>query len=418
MPLLDKLAPGVRPNHRHIYHGDCIEIMATWPDHCVDCVFADPPYNLQLRKGLTRPEGTPANGVSDGWDRFADFAAYDDFTRQWLGQVQRLLKPRGSVWVIGSYHNIFRIGTCLQDLGFWLLNDVIWLKPNPMPNFKGTRLTNAHETLIWAAPSGTSRPQFHYWEMKNLNGGRQMRSDWRLPEGDAWDIPLCTRGERLTDEDGRKVHATQKPAALLYRVIQAATTPGQVILDPFFGTGTTGFVAEALGRRWIGIEREQTYLTAALARLKQAPPTPAADWIAPTQTRKPPRVPIGVLVEGGWLGIGQTLFDRSGQPRARLCSDGTVQTGPTPQTKQKEGRRSPVPVIRGSIHAVGARLQNHETCNGWTFWQVQDPRAPGRLVSLATVRARFLRQTHPEHPENLAEPTLPFDEVDLFRPNG
>ena len=244
-----------------ILRGDCIRMMRMLPGGSIDCVFADPPYNLQLRGELRRPDDSLVDGVDDEWDRFTDFPAYDAFTREWLGECRRLLRKDGTLWVIGSYHNIFRIGAALQDLGFWLLNDIVWRKSNPMPNFRGRRFTNAHETLIWAARGRDSRHRFNYQAMKALNDDLQMRSDWLLP--------LCTGPERLRNQHGLKLHPTQKPEALLHRVLLAATAPGDVVLDPFLGTGTTAVVAKRLGRHFIGIERHPAYVEAALGRVRR-----------------------------------------------------------------------------------------------------------------------------------------------------
>ena len=222
-----------------IIEGDCIEAMAALPDGSVDLVFADPPYNMQLGGELTRPDQSHVDGVDDEWDKFADFATYDEFTRAWLSEARRVLKPNGAIWVIGSYHNVFRLGTALQDLGFWILNDIVWRKTNPMPNFKGTRFTNAHETLIWAARSKDAKYTFHYDALKMLNDDLQMRSDWTLP--------ICTGGERLKDREGRKLHSTQKPEALLHRVVLATTKPGEVVLDPVLRHGHHGRGGEAVG---------------------------------------------------------------------------------------------------------------------------------------------------------------------------
>jgi modification methylase len=328
-----------------ILEGDCLQILATLPDKSVDLVFADPPYNLQLGGELLRPDNSRVDAVDDHWDQFASFEAYDRFTRQWLAQCRRVLKDDGSLWVIGSYHNIFRVGSALQDLGFWILNDVIWRKSNPMPNFKGTRFTNAHETLIWAAKSrGQKRYTFNYDAMKMANDELQMRSDWTLA--------LCTGEERVKDGAGRKAHPTQKPEALLHRVILSASRPGDLILDPFFGVGTTGAAAKRLGRRFIGIERETDY--AALARQRIAKVTPAApeDLEVTGSKRAEPRVPFGRIVEAGLLRPGDVLYCPQGRHAARVRPDGSLAVGD----------------ISGSIHKVGAMVQAQPACNGWTYW--------------------------------------------------
>ncbi len=330
-----------------LIEGDCIETMQALPAGSVDVIFADPPYNLQLGGGLTRPDNSEVDGVDDAWDRFDDFAAYDAFTRAWLSAAQTLLKPSGSLWVIGSYHNIFRIGTALQDLGYWLLNDIIWRKTNPMPNFRGRRFTNAHETLIWAAPGKDSRYTFNYDAMKALNDDLQMRSDW--------EFPLCTGRERLKDPQGRKAHPTQKPEALLYRVINATTQPGDVVLDPFSGSGTTAAVAKKLDRRFIGIERDKDYLRVARSRLNAVQIGSGAALALP-QKRRQKRIPFGRLLEQGLLTPGDYLFCKKRRHEAQVQADGTLLAD------------SLFGSIRGSIHKVGAAVQEAEACNGWTFW--------------------------------------------------
>lgn len=340
--------------------GDCIDHMNALPAGSVDLIFADPPYNLQLDQGLTRPDQSKVDAVDDEWDKFESFAHYDAFTRAWLKAARRVLKPDGALWVIGSYHNIFRVGTALQDLDFWMLNDVIWRKANPMPNFRGTRFTNAHETLIWAARSQKSRVTFNYEALKLANDDTQMRSDWLFP--------ICTGAERLTDSDGEKVHPTQKPEALLYRVLSATTKPGDVVLDPFFGTGTTGAVAKKLGRHFIGIEREDSYIAAALKRIASVRPY-SAEAIAPTQTkRSAPRVAFGSLIEMGMIQPGTFLHDERMRFTAMVRADGSLVSGEH----------------AGSIHKVGALVQNAEACNGWTFWHAE---LDGRLAPIDTFRA-------------------------------
>ncbi len=344
-----------------ILTGDCIELMATMPSGSVDLIFADPPYNLQLQGPLHRPDNSLVDAVDEDWDRFADFEAYDRFTRAWLTEARRLLKPDGAIWVIGSYHNIFRIGAALQDLGFWLLNDVIWRKVNPMPNFRGRRLTNAHETLIWASRTKASRYTFHYEALKALNDGVQMRSDWL--------IPLCTGSERLKDETGRKAHPTQKPEALLYRIILGTTNPGDIVLDPFFGTGTTGAVAKALGRRFIGIERDPFYVRLARERIARVRPLPKEAIQALGGKREEPRIPFGQLVERGLLRPGEVLVGPRGQA-AKVRADGTLVA---------DG-------ITGSIHQVGAQLEGAPSCNGWTFWHFQ---RDGKLIPIDVLRQQL-----------------------------
>jgi len=330
-----------------IIHGDCIAEMEKLPPGSVDLVFADPPYNLQLEGRLTRPDQSEVDGVDDAWDRFSSFADYDAFTRAWLLQARRALKPDGTLWVIGSYHNIFRVGAILQDLGFWILNDIVWRKSNPMPNFRGRRFTNAHETMIWASrDAGARNYAFNYDALKVFNDDLQMRSDWTLP--------LCTGGERLK-VDGKKVHATQKPEALLYRVLLSSSNPGDVVLDPFFGTGTTGAVAKKLGRHFIGIEREGDYVEAAAARIAGVEPADLVSIATTRGKRAEPRVPFGSLIEAGLISPGTVLTDASGRNEAIVRMDGSLQWGTT----------------SGSIHRVGAIVQGLEACNGWTYWHVE-----------------------------------------------
>src|SRR4051812_6610763 len=342
-------APALAPDLPldQIIRKDCIAAMAALPDACIDMVFADPPYNLQLGGDLFRPEGGLVDAVNDEWDKFDTFQAYDDFTRAWLREARRILKPNGTLWVIGSYHNIFRVGAALQDAGYWILNDIIWRKSNPMPNFRGTRFTNAHETLIWASRSEDSRYTFNYRAMKALNDELQMRSDWLLP--------ICSGGERVKD-GGAKAHPTQKPESLLYRVLLACTNPGDVVLDPFFGTGTTGAVAKRLGRRWIGIEREPGYCDVARERIEAALPLDESalkTMQAPTAAQK---VAFGVLVETGMLKPGAALMDAKRRWQATVRADGSLEAGGA----------------TGSIHKLGATLQGAPSCNGWTFWHYED----------------------------------------------
>ncbi|WP_392664324.1 site-specific DNA-methyltransferase [Amaricoccus sp. B4] len=340
-----KTAPEARSLETGVIHaGDCIEVMRSLPAGSVDLIFADPPYNLQLRGDLHRPDNSRVDAVDDEWDRFASFAAYDEFSRNWLAAARRLLKPDGAIWVIGSYHNIFRLGTAIQDAGYWILNDVVWRKTNPMPNFRGKRLTNAHETMIWAAKSDRSKYTFNYEAMKALNDGVQMRSDWV--------IPLCTGGERLKNEEGEKAHPTQKPEALLHRVLVASTRQNGVVLDPFFGTGTTGAVAKRLGRRWIGIEREAAYRRVAEKRIGAVRPLDKDVAAITPAKRAEPRVAFGLLVERGMLAPGEVLISPNGRHSARIRADGTLISSEN----------------RGSIHQVGAAVQGAPSCNGWTFW--------------------------------------------------
>lgn len=331
-----------------IHQGDCIEIMASLPAGCVDTVFADPPYNLQLGGDLKRPDESAVDAVTDDWDKFDNLKAYDDFTAKWLSAARQTLKPDGTLWVIGSYHNIFRVGTILQDLGFWILNDVIWRKANPMPNFRGRRFCNAHETLIWAARGQESRHRFNYETLKAMNEDLQMRSDWF--------IPLCTGGERLKDGAGDKVHPTQKPEALLYRILMSSTLPGDLVLDPFFGTGTTGAVARKLGRDYIGIERETRYIEAARKRLTGITPVLDEEIVTVMNKREEIRIPFGWLIERGLLSAGSELTDPRREISAKIFADGSL------------GANG----YRGSIHKVGAAVQGAQSCNGWTYWHYRD----------------------------------------------
>ncbi len=348
-----------------LIQGDCIDTMASLPEASVDLIFADPPYNLQLSGELSRPDNSRVDGVDQDWDKFETFAAYDSFTRAWLSQAKRLLKDDGGLWVIGSYHNIFRVGAILQDLGFWILNDVIWVKTNPMPNFKGRRFTNAHETLIWASKSEKSRPTFNYEAMKALNEGLQMRSDWRLP--------ICQGGERLRDEEGEKVHPTQKPESLLYRVLLSSSNPGDTVLDPFFGTGTTGVVAKRLGRTCIGIERDETYLAAARERIEAAPGPQSTDILQAPAKRTAPRIPFGTLIERGLLEPGTKLVGPGRKYQATVRADGTLLSDQA----------------SGSIHQVGAKLQGAPSCNGWTFWHRE---VRGALEPIDALREQLRRE--------------------------
>ncbi|MGI9127486.1 MAG: site-specific DNA-methyltransferase [Roseomonas sp.] len=343
--------------------GDSIAMLRRLPPASVHAIFADPPYNLQLKGELRRPDESIVDGVDDAWDRFPDLAAYDAFTRAWLTECRRVLRKDGTIWVMGAYHNVFRLGVALQDLGFWILNDVIWRKANPMPNFRGRRFTNAHETLIWAAHGQDSKYRFNYAAMKALNDDVQMRSDWF--------IPLCTGGERLRDENGDKLHPTQKPEALLHRVILSCTQPGEVVLDPFLGSGTTAAVAKRLGRRFIGIEREERYANGARARLAAVEPMPESAALALPSRREQPRIPFGTLVERGLVPAGSVLTDARRRWRAEVGADGTLRCGKA----------------AGSIHQVGAAVQEVPSCNGWLFWHVE---AKGRLRVLDELRAEIV----------------------------
>jgi len=346
-----------------ILQGDCIAEMARLPDKCVDMIFADPPYNLQLGGDLFRPEGSRVDAVDDEWDKFDSLTTYDNFTRDWLEQARRILKDNGTIWVIGSYHNIYRVGSLLQDADFWILNDIVWRKTNPMPNFRGTRFTNAHETLLWCAKDEKARYTFNYRAMKALNDDLQMRSDWLLP--------ICSGGEREKGDDGQKAHPTQKPEALLYRILLACTKPGDVVLDPFFGTGTTGAVARRLGRRWIGIEREPSYVKVATRRINSTLPLDESAMQTVADKREQPRVAFGVLVESGMITPGTTLMDAKRRWTASVRADGSIAAE----------------LHSGSIHKVGAALQGAPSCNGWTFWHVEQG---GSLQPIDALRQQHL----------------------------
>ncbi len=353
------------PAANRVIVGDCLKALKGLPEGSVDLVFADPPYNLQLASDLLRPNNTRVDGVDDEWDKFSSFADYDAFTRAWLAECRRVLKPDGAVWVIGSYHNIFRLGAALQDLGFWIQNDIVWRKVNPMPNFRGKRFTNAHETLIWAARDKRSRATFNYESLKAHNDDVQMRSDWLFP--------ICSGPERLKDEGGRKAHPTQKPEALLHRILIASSKPGDVVLDPFFGTGTTGAVAKRLGRRFIGIERDPDYARAAEERIARVRPLSPSALETQRSKRAEPRVPFGTIVELRLLEPGTVVVDSRAKIRAEVKADGTLSW---------DGNQ-------GSIHRLGAIAQGKAACNGWTFWHFE---AEGKLKPIDLLREEAKRQ--------------------------
>ncbi len=365
--VADKAAERLALPLGRILPGDCIEAMRSLPTASVDMVFADPPYNLQLGGDLARPDGSHVDAVTNDWDKFDSFAAYDAFTRAWLAEARRVLKPDGSLWVIGSYHNIFRVGAILQDMGFWILNDIVWRKANPMPNFKGTRFTNAHETLIWASTGEKAKYTFNYRAMKTLNDELQMRSDWVLP--------ICSGQERIR-KGGAKAHPTQKPEALLYRVMLATTHKGDVVLDPFFGTGTTGAVAKRLGREWIGCEKEEVYRDVAMERIEMALPLDESALTTMQSGKSAPKVAFGQLVETGWIKLGMTLTDKKRRLAATVRADGSLVSG----------------AETGSIHGLGAKLQGAPSCNGWTFWHVEQD---GELKPIDAVRQLYLLATEP-----------------------
>ncbi|MDC3116862.1 DNA methyltransferase [Alphaproteobacteria bacterium] len=347
--------------------GDCIEQMNKLPEESVDLIFADPPYNLQLTGHLSRPDQTKVNGVNESWDKFSSMRDYDLYTKQWMTAARRVLKPNGTIWVIGSYHNIFRLGYILQDLNFWMLNDVIWRKVNPMPNFRGRRFTNAHETLIWASKDSSSKYTFNYEAMKSLNGDLQMRSDWL--------IPICTGEERLKNSIGKKVHPTQKPENLLTRVIMSSSNIGDFVLDPFFGTGTTGAVSKKLGRNFIGIEQNAKYALEARKRINSIKEIVSKELIQTPRKTAEPRIPFGNLLEQGLISPGESLQDCRNRWSAKIRADGSLISKDT----------------KGSIHSVGAYLQGLQACNGWTFWYIK---RSGKLIPIDNLRhvARAINQ--------------------------
>ena len=342
--------------------GDCIEIMRKMPDASVDAIFADSPYNLQLgEKTLYRPEDqTAARAVRDSWDAFESNEEYDKFTRDWMRECKRILKPTGAMWVVGSYHNIFRVGSILQDMGFWILNDIVWVKTNPMPNFRGTRFTNAHETLIWATPTKTGKYTFNYETMKKLNGGKQMRSDW--------DINICLGEERVKDANGKSLHNTQKPMDLLRRVILSSTKPGDIILDPFVGSGTTAAAAKELGRKFIGIDRESVYVNAARERVENITPVDLSDIEVNAPKRDAIKVAFHELIDGGLLYVGQTLVGPKGD-RVMITHDRQL-------THTLYGK--------ASIHVMAARIQHSVSFNGWDYWSAE--KKDGTLVPIDELR--------------------------------
>lgn len=353
------------PPLRQFMHGDCVELMESLAPGSVHCIFADPPYNLQLRGTLKRPDETEVDAVDDTWDKFDTPKAYDAFTRRWLESARRVLHKDGTIWVMGSYHNIFRVGNIMQDMGFWTLNDIVWVKSNPMPNFRGRRFTNAHETLLWCAKDSKSRHTFNYQAMKSLNDDRQLRSEWYLP--------ICSGNERLRTGSGEKVHSTQKPEALLRRALLASTNPGDVVLDPFGGTGTTAAVAAQLGRGFIYMDNHEPYYRVALERLASVGQLPPEALAYTVEKTKEPRIPFGYFVEQGFIPAGSKLVHLGSGVEATVVVDGSlhsvIQSGET---------------VTGSIHKVGAKVAGTETCNGWTFWSQR--REDGTTVLIDAIR--------------------------------
>ena len=350
----------------HILQGDCIDLMKDLPDACVDLVFADPPYNLKLGGELSRPDNSVVHGVTEDWDRFDSLDAYDLFTHDWLNCARRILKPDGAIWVIGTYHNIFRVGGIMQDQGFWIHNDVIWRKTNPMPNFRGTRFTNAHETLIWATKDEAAKPTFNYDAMKMMNDGVQMRSDWTLP--------ICTGKERIRKKNGKKAHPTQKPEALLHRVLLSTTNPGNIVVDPFFGSGTTGAVAKKLGRNFIGMEQDEGYILHARRRIDKIRTGSGPALKVTPSKRAEPKVPFGTLIEQGLLTPGDLLYSPDGRTSARVRADGSLA----------------VPDANGSIHKIGAHVQKAPACNGWHFWHFRQ-KSGTSLAPIEILRTQIRR---------------------------
>lgn len=327
-----------------IIKGNCVEELKKLPSNSIDLIFADPPYNLQLGEKLIRPDSTEYSGVEDKWDKFSSNQEYEDFCTEWLGECKRILKDNGSIWVIGSYHNVFTLGYIMQSkLNLWFINDIIWIKHNPTPNFNGTRFNNAHETLIWATKSKESKFTFHYKSMKSFNDDKQMRSDWYLP--------ICQGGERLKDENNVKVHSTQKPEDLLYRIILSNSNEGDIILDPFFGTGTTGAVAKKLNRNFIGIEQEDKYIKYAKERIEIIQPLDLETLEYKIEIKES-KVSIGQLIESELLSPGTCLYDKNKTYKAILLADGTLDDSQ----------------FVGSIHKLSARRLGKTNNNGWEYW--------------------------------------------------
>lgn len=378
--LKSRLNSRLKSVENKIIFGDCIEEMRRLPDACIDLIFADPPYNLQLSGAqLKRPDHSAVTAVLEDWDKFDTVRAYDDFTAAWLKEARRLLKPHGAIWVIGSYHNIYRVGTALQNTGFWMINDVIWRKSNPMPNFRGRRFTNAHETLLWGVKDQKSRYTFNYDSMKAMNDDVQMRSDWTLP--------ICNGTERIKDEqDGQRAHPTQKPESLLARVIIATSNPDDIVLDPFSGSGTTAAVAKKLNRRFIGIEREKDYVKIARQRLARVKAIDDPALLAIPTKRAAPRVPFAALLEGGLIKVGEVLSCPQGKLRAKIRADGSLIEDTSPKNSPAD---SGVP-MSGSIHSLSAKLLGRESCNGWSFWHLERRKKSVPIEDLRSqIRARM-----------------------------
>lgn len=346
-----------------IIKGDVIEVLRKLPDDSVDLIFADPPYNLQLREELWRPNQTKVDAVTDKWDKFENFGEYDEFSKCWLSECKRVMKKEAAIWVIGTYHNIFRVGKIMQDLGFWFINDVIWVKTNPMPNFRGTRFTNAHETLLFAVKDRDAQYTFHYKSMRTFNDGLQMRSDW--------EIPICSGEERIRI-NGEKAHSTQKPEELLRRIIISTSDPGDVVLDPFAGSGTTAAVSKLLGRNYIGIEREEKYIQVAEERISRIKPLEPQLLLYPLENKQP-KVPFGNLLGAGMIVDGETLYSKDKRMSATVLANATLVSGE----------------IKGSIHSVSAALLGKPSFNGWSYWFVE---RDGRLISIDDLRKLYLKR--------------------------
>ena len=349
-----------------VVHGDCIDKLAQIPDKSIDLIFADPPYNLQLNNRLNRSNRTRVDAVSDKWDKFDNFSEYDKFTYSWLKECKRVLKKDGTIWVIGSYHNIFRVGKIIQDLDFWILNDVLWIKSNPMPNFMGTRFNNAHETMIWASENENSKYTFNYKSMKVFNDDKQLRSDWY--------IPVCGGEERIKDKYGKRVHSTQKPYELLYRIIMSSSKVGNTVLDPFFGTGTTGAVAKYLGRNFIGIEKEKKYIKIALKRIAKITPLDKKYLTLKIEDKKV-KVPFGNLIESNYIKIGENLYSKNEDIIVIILANATI--------KFKEEI--------GSIHTISAKILKRESANGWNYWYVK---RDNKLISIDELRQRYIEKNY------------------------
>lgn len=361
-----------------IYQGDSVELLKKIPDNSIDLIFADPPYNLQLNGELYRPNQTKVDAVNDEWDKFSSLEEYDKFTYSWLKECFRILKDSGSIWVIGTYHNIFRVDYIMQNIGFWILNDIIWIKTNPMPNFKGTRFNNAHETLIWATKSKKSKYTFHYHSMKVFNDDLQMRSDWV--------IPICQGDERIK-VNGKKAHSTQKPAELLYRIIISTTNPNDIVVDPFSGSGTTAAVAKRLGRRFIAFDKEEFYVQVSTERVNKI--TPISNHLLEYKVNKrKPKVSFGNLIEKGWIKIGEYLYSKDQKNKALVIADSSIDSNG----------------LIGSIHKVSAQILKKESNNGWTYWYVL---RNNKLISIDDLRYEYEKKylNKNDNDKNLFEAT-------------